>query len=150
MIPMSRWWLMSFSCATGRTRRSTNSRTVSWMARCSSVRSKSTKTLPSRAAAAQDPTLPPAQGASGRGAGAGHAAGRLVGVHRLVGAPEEPVGVAAVRGTGGDAEAGREAGQALVGRRRHRAADAIHHRVRLVEARLGEHEGELVAADPVD
>src|SRR5690349_24908676 len=34
---------MSFSTATGRTRSSTNARTVSWMSRCSSVSSKSTK-----------------------------------------------------------------------------------------------------------
>src|SRR4051812_47586963 len=43
IAPMSRRWLMSFSIATGRTRSSTNARTVSWMRRCSSVSSKSTK-----------------------------------------------------------------------------------------------------------
>src|SRR3954451_1251631 len=40
---MSSRWLMSFSIATGRTRSSTNARTVSWISRCSSLSSKSTK-----------------------------------------------------------------------------------------------------------
>src|SRR5262245_57091300 len=43
MSSMSSRCAMSFSIATGRTRSSTNARTVSWMSRCSSVSSKSTK-----------------------------------------------------------------------------------------------------------
>src|SRR3954447_18854375 len=43
IAPMSSRWLMSFSIATGRTRSSTNARTVSWISRCSSESSKSTK-----------------------------------------------------------------------------------------------------------
>src|SRR5262249_23244807 len=43
MRSMSRRCAMSFSIATGRTRSSTNARTVSWLSRCSSVSTKSTK-----------------------------------------------------------------------------------------------------------
>src|SRR2546421_3887286 len=41
MTDMSSRWAMSFSIAFGSTRSSTKSRTVSWVSRCSSVRSKS-------------------------------------------------------------------------------------------------------------
>src|SRR4051794_40950795 len=43
IAPISSRWLMSFSIATGSTRSSTNERTVSWISRCSSLSSKSTK-----------------------------------------------------------------------------------------------------------
>src|SRR2546421_4592349 len=46
---LSRWCAMSFSIAFGSTRSSTNVLTVSWMSRCSSVNSKSTRQVYGRA-----------------------------------------------------------------------------------------------------
>src|SRR5690348_9128132 len=121
MMPMSRWWLMSFSCATGSTRRSTNSRTVSWIARWSSVRSKSTAT---RSLAATRTSGPDPNGGL---AGARH----LGGVHRPVGGAEERGGVGAGVRADGDAEAGAQARQATGQDGRHRGGDAADDGVRL-------------------
>src|SRR6476660_4909154 len=107
---------MSFSWATGSTRRSTNSRTVSWIARCSSVNCRSTPAPRRRFPSAMILTgRPPAWG---RSAGLGSARARhgeplarpLGRVHGGVGGAEELLRVDAVDRAHGHAEAGAEAG----------------------------------------
>src|SRR6478672_3400989 len=149
MMPMSRWWLMSFSCATGMMRRSTNSRTVSWIASCSSVRSRF-KTTPWKLSA--NPLDPRPLQCFHASAGRGQPAARLPlgAVHRLVRSPEQRLGIGALLGVDGDAEADRELGEQLVAAAQHGVVDPLGNGARLVAADLRQDQRELVAADPVD
>src|SRR3954451_14094847 len=148
MMPMSRWWLMSFSCATGMMRRSTNSRTVSWIASWSSVRSRF-KTTPWKLAANRlDPRALRCVHAS---AGGGQPAVRLTlgAVHRLVCRPEQRLRFGALLGADGDPKADRELPQKLLAAVHHRVVDPFGDGARLVRADLGQDQRELIAADPV-
>src|SRR3954469_12981232 len=149
MMPMSRWWLMSFSCATGMMRRSTNSRTVSWIASWSSVRSRFKATPWKLAANRLDPRALRCVHAS---AGGGQPAVRLTlgAVHRLVCRPEQRLRFGALLGADGDPKADRELPQKLLAAVHHRVMDPFGHGARLVPADLGQDQRELIAADPVD
>src|SRR3954447_5950356 len=133
MMPMSRWWLMSFSCATGRMRRSTNSRTVSWIERCSSLRSRSTVLLAPLSASILTGSLRLAR----------HA--RLGRVHGAVGGAEERSGIVAVARADGHAKAAREPFVSARERASHRLGHAVDGRAGLVLSGLGQDERELVA-----
>src|SRR5204862_8091476 len=127
---------MSFSCATGRMRRSTNSRTVSWIERCSSFRSRSTVLLEAPLSAGILTRVLRA---------AGHA--RLGRVHGAVGCPEERTWIVAVPGADRHSEARRQLLVAGGEGRRHRLGHAVDRGPGLVFAGLGQDARELVAAD---
>src|SRR5947209_5867490 len=124
---------MSFSCATGMMRRSTNSRTVSWIASCSSVRSRFKATPWTLAAKPPDPMRRCRSGAS---AGERQAAARmpLGAVHRLVGRTEERLRIGAVARADGQPEADGQRLEDLVRPRAERGSDPLDHRVALLLA----------------
>src|ERR1051326_4640488 len=127
MMPMSRWWLMSFSCATGMMRRSTNSLTVSWMASCSSVRSRF-KTCSLEACERRDPMSSRLRRASAGERHAPRPARALGAVQRQVGGAEQTLRVAALVGVDGQPEADRDALQPLILARADRLGDAFDDR----------------------
>src|SRR5690348_14144562 len=140
---------MSFSCATGMMRRSTNSRTVSWIASCSSVRSRF-KTTPWKLAAKPPDPMRMSRSRASAGEGEPAAGLPLRAVHRLVGGPEQRLGIGAVARADGEPEADRQRLEDLMLARPQRLADPLDDGASLVLAHLRQNERELVAADPVD